>query len=224
MSRFTFVSCAAVAFSLLSGCAEDDAVIEVGVGTTSQALAAEQAPEQADESTAGAGAGEGAVPGGAASAARHVRITVKEIRVHIAGDGDDEDSRGAASARGPAAAEERADGAGWTTVFSGRRTINLSDHTALASILGSANSRPGRLTQVRLVLDGAAELVENGQSSALACPSCEVSGLKVINPGGERLEGGKRHGLLLAFDANTSIVDQAGTPILRPVIRIDRRR
>lgn len=223
MSRFMLVSCAVVALALQNGCAaEDDAVIDVGVGTISQALAAEQAPEQATESTAGAGEG---ASGSAASASRRLRIHVKEIRVHIAGDdGDGEGSRGASAGHAPSAGQDRAEGPGWTTVFSGRRTIDLSETTALASVLGSANARPGRLTQVRLILDGPAELVENGQSSPVACPSCEVSGLKVINPGGGRLEGGKRHGLLLAVDVNASLVDEGGALRLRPVIRVDRRR
>ncbi len=197
-----------------SACATstEDATVELGVASESSAL-------QAADGTAAPEAGAAAHP------SAHVRITVKEIRLHVAG--SDDGSKGNSAGKGAAANDDDAadgdgkdSGNGWVTVFSGDRTIEL-DHTAtLDSILGSAHAKPGKITQLRLVLDGQAVLVEGAVETPIACASCDTSGLKIIPRGDARLESGGHHHFVIAFDIDKSIVDEAGQVRMKPVLRI----
>ena len=192
-----------------TGCAaSEDATIDVGVASESSALQTADVP-----------AGPDAGPGTRASA--HVRVKVKEIRIHVAGDGG---GNGAAKSGGPNADETaddgKAGGNGWVTVFTGDRTIDLDRSVTLDSILGSAHASAGKLTQVRLVLDGQATLVDGGTERPIACASCDTSGLKILPKGSARLESGGHHHFVIAFDIDKSIVEEAGELRLKPVLRL----
>lgn len=165
------------ALSACFGAIDDEpAIVEVGIGSTSSAL-------QADE--------------GSVESARHLRLHVSEIRVHVAG------------------------GDGWATVFSGNRVVTLSANSPVQEILGSANAHAGRITQVRLLLASAPELVEGATTTELECGSCAESGLKIIPAGTLALEAGERRHVTIAFDVDRSIVDANGTLRLKPVMRLD---
>jgi hypothetical protein len=204
-SATRWLSCAlSLSLSLFACASEETATLEVEVGTTSQALAAE-APREAEEAT-----GDGAE---AVVAARHLRVVVREIRVHVA-------------AQGGGDAEEGEGGAGWTTVFAGERTIDLDSASSLGEILGSAEVPAGRLTQLRLVLDGAASLVDaDGTERAMACPSCDTSGLKIFPTQGAareaRLGEGAAHRARIAVDTNLSVIEDGEQLLLRPVVRLE---
>lgn len=224
IAALAFVSSLSFAFTGCTADAADDATIEVGVGSVSSAL-------QAD--------GPAASDGGAASttisdshASARVRIKVKEIRVHIAGTDVDKNPGAVKGAVKPVGSPEgtpdvddgasdgKEGGAGWITVFKGERLIDLDRTASLDAILGSAHAKPGKLTQVRLILDGAAVLVENGVETPLACGSCDTSGLKIVPKGTTRLESGTHRRLVLAVDLGKSLVDEGGQLRLKPVLRL----
>lgn len=215
MNTKIFGLACAVFVSGVMGCTasgEEDATLEVGVASESSALQAE--PATPDPATA-------AAPSAHPSA--HVRIKVKEIRVHIAGSGGGGHGQGAGK---PAAADDDSDGDGksggngWTTVFSGDRTIELDRTVSIDSLLGSAHAKAGKVTQIRLILDGQATLVDGGKETPLACGSCDTSGLKIIPKGDVRLESGRHHHFVLAFDLEKSLVDEGGQLRLKPVLRL----
>ena len=204
----SFLGCAAPACTTST----EDATVEMGVASESSALQAADAP--ADP-----------LGGAASHRSAHVRIKVKEIRLHVSG--NDEPSKGNSAAKGaPANAEDSADGDGkdggngWVTVFSGERTIELDHTVTLDSMVGSAHARPGKITQLRLILDGAAVLVEGGVETPIACSSCDTSGLKVIPRGEARLESGGHHRFVIAFDIDKSLIDEGGQLRMKPVLRL----
>lgn len=205
----------AIAAVLASGCSnEEDATVEVGVSSSSSALtASSDVPADTQVDTSGTPA--------AGHAAAHVRVTVRAIRVHVAGDGGDDNGSADKSKRPDAPADDDGTGDGWVTVFSGEKTIELDRTTSLDSVLGSAHVKAGKVTQIRLVLDGQAVLVEGGTETPLACGSCDTSGLKVI-PRNLRLDPGERGHFLLAIDLDQSLVDEGGALRLKPVIRLAR--
>lgn len=209
------MSNAVVALGLVSavavpGCAADEgnATLEVGVASVSSGLTAADASAQAPVSGI------------------HVRVTVKEIRVHVAGsDGASGVKPEKGADKALAAPNEDLDGdgksggAGWITVFRGERSLDL-DGLAVPTILGSVQVPAGKITQVRLILDGQARLVEGTNESPLACGSCDTSGLKILPKGDARLVGGTRHNYVLALDLDKSIVDEGGERRLKPVLRL----
>lgn len=210
------VAFASVLASAVSACATstEDATVEMGVASESSALQTADIP-------AGPDAGPGAHP------SAHVRIKVKAIRVHVAGS---DDAKGQAHGNGAAAGTDddtasgdgKDGGNGWVTVFSGERTLQLDRTATLDSILGSAHAKPGKITQVRLILDGQAVLVEGAAETPIACGSCDTTGLKVIPRGDARLESGGRHHFVIAFDIDKSLVDEGGQLRLKPVLRLAR--
>ena len=199
----------------VSGCAAgtEDATVDVGVASESAALQA-----------AGVPAGPDAGPGSSAGA--HVRIKVKAIRVHVAG--DDGAGHGPSAGKGASAASDdtaadgdgQGGGDGWVTVFTGDRTIELDRTVSLDAILGSAHAKAGKLTQVRLILDGQATLVDAGVETPIACGSCDTSGLKIIPRGKARLEAGGHHHFVIAFDIDKSLIDEGGQLRLKPVLHL----
>jgi hypothetical protein len=201
--------------SVLSGCAAstEDATVDVGVASESSALQAADVPVGPD-----------AGPGTRASA--HVRVKVKEIRIHVAGNDDSKGAgqqaadKAAATATDDAEGDGKDGGNGWVTVFTGDRTLDLDGAASLDAILGSGHAKAGKLTQVRLILDGQAVLVDAGAETPLACGSCDTSGLKIIPKGNARLEAGGHHHFVIAFDVAKSLVDEGGELRLKPVLRL----
>ena len=76
------------------------------------------------------------------------------------------------------------------------------------------------MTQVRLILDGQATLVEAGVETPIACGSCDTSGLKIIPKGDVRLESGGHHHFVVAFDIDKSLISEGGQLRLKPVLRL----
>lgn len=179
----------------VSACTEDEATVEIGVVAQPLASVATTPPA-----------------GSESHAASRLRVRVREIRVHVAAVGEGRDT------------DEADAPAGFRTVFTGDRIIELSNASSVAELLGDASVPAGRLTQIRLVLDGAATAIdEAGAESALTCPSCDTSGLKIILRGGIRLEGGERRRLDVALDTARSIAIAAdGQRSLVPVIGLAR--
>ncbi len=178
----------------LAGCgsAGGDASVEVGI--TAQPLQA-------------------AAPSSGPDAQRHLAITVTEVDVHVASTGGD-DATKADSAPGKDASES-----GWITVFSGKTRVDLFDAASTEARIAAMDVPAGKLTQVRLVLDGA-ELVEGTTTTAVACPSCSQWGLKIITEGKVEVTAGGTLHLALDFDQTKSLSQDESGYRMDPVIKI----
>jgi hypothetical protein len=181
----------------LAGCggAGGDASVEVGI--TAQPL----------QTTAPSSGGSGA------DAQRHLVITVTEVDVHVAATG------GGDAAKADSAPGKDTGGSGWITVFSGRTRVDLFDATSTEALLGAMDVPAGKITQVRLVLDGV-ELVEGATTTAVACPSCSQSGLKIITEGKVDVAAGGTLHLALDFDQTKSLSQDEAGYRMDPVIKI----
>jgi hypothetical protein len=178
----------------LAGCGGGDASVEVGI--TAQALQA-TAPS----------------PGGSGATTRHLVITVTEVNVHVAATGADDETKAESSAA------KDTGGSGWITVFSGKTDVDLFDATSTEELLGSIAVPAGKITQVRLVLAGA-ELIDGATTTAVTCPSCSESGLKIITEGKVEVAAGGTLHLTLDFDQAKSLTQDGIGYRLAPVIKI----
>ena len=181
----------------LAGCGNGggggDASLEVGI--TAQAL------QVTPPSSAGSGA----------TTQRHLVITVDQVKLHVAATGADDDS----------AHDTDTDTgrSGWKMAFSGSTEVDLFDATSTEALLSSIVVPAGKITQVRLVLAGA-KLVEGATTTAVTCPSCLETGLKIILGGKVDVVEGDRLHLQLDFDQATSLTHDETGYRLAPVIKL----
>ena len=183
---------------ILAGCGSSGGEGSVELGITAQAL---------QTTTPSAG-------GSGASTQRHLVVTVTEVTVHVAATGADE-------ANDPSDPGKDPGGSGWITVFSGKTDVDLFDATSTEELLGSIAIPAGKITQVRLVLAGA-ELVDGATTTAVTCPSCSQSGLKIITEGKVEVAAGGTLHLALDFDQTRSLTRDESGYRLAPVIKITR--
>ena len=179
---------------MVAGCggAGGDASIEVGI--TAQAL----------QTTSSGGSG--------ATDQRHLVITVTEVDVHVAAIGGDDDDDNAPPGK-------TAGGSGWIKAFSGETKVDLLDAIATEALLGSITVPAGKITQVRLVLTDA-ELAYGLETTAVTCPSCSESGLKIVTEGKVNVAVGGTLHLALEFDQAKSLTQDEAGYRLNPVIKI----
>ncbi len=171
-----------------------DASVEVGI--TAQAL-------QTTTPSSGSGA----------TTERHLVITVTDVTVHVAATGADDEAKA-----DPVSGKDTGE-SGWITVFTGETKVDLFDATATEKLLGSMTIPVGKITQVRLVL-ASAELVDGVTTTAVSCPSCSESGLKIITEGKVEVAVGGTIHLALDFDQTKSLThDEAGYR-LAPVLKV----
>lgn len=153
----------------------------------------------------------------------HAWVDIGEIYLQGGGGGEDDEG----------------DGGGRVTLFSGPTgpldLLELIDDTEeLASVVIPA----GRYGQLRVVLEGAAIELENGEvyntdgfeppgdppvTGELVCPSCGTSGFKVLLQGRELDLLDAEELLVLDFDAGESFAREAGMSgrwIVTPVIKL----
>lgn len=129
-----------------------------------------------------------------AEAATSIVVTVKNIEVHVFGDGGD---------------------AGWLTVIAEPRKFDLVKLRGIEEILGSATLEPGRYQQIRLEVAKAVVTIR-GNERAAAIPSEK---LRLV--GGFDVTAGVTTILTLDFDAERSIVFRPGVgPQLKPVVKL----
>jgi uncharacterized protein DUF4382/carboxypeptidase family protein len=176
-----------------------------------------------------------------------VFVTIKEVQVHLSGDGEvednDQDSQDETDAEeGPETQEETGDESenqdadndndeegGWITVAMPNETFNLMDlRNCLLEKLGSAKLTAGQsVTQIRLILsDTATEghpfanyVVIAGEPQEIKVPSGSETGIK-INPQGpvDIQEDGEVH-VTLRIDLDKSLVFTGeGKILFKPVV------
>jgi hypothetical protein len=180
----------------LAGCGSNGGEGSVEVGITAQAL-------QATTPSSGSSG---------ATTQRHLVITVTEVTVHVAATGADEGGDESAPGKDPS-------GSGWLTLFSGKTDVDLFDATSTEELLGSIAVPAGKITQVRLVLAGA-ELIDGATTTAVMCPSCSESGLKIITEGKVEVAAGGTLHLALDVDQSRSLTQDENGYRLAPVIKI----
>lgn len=138
----------------------------------------------------------------------NVWITVTKVRAHRSGDAAETDS-------------------GWSdiTLDPPRRIDLLGLQNGELEDLGQTTLPAGEYTQIRLVLDDAADANElvlsaTGETVAMKTPSGQRSGLKLIHPFEVQADSEMR--LVLDFDACRSIVKSgaSGQYLLKPVISV----
>lgn len=108
----------------------------------------------------------------------------------------------------------------WTSLETEAGIYNLLDLTGGVSQLLVDDEIPaGYIDQIRLVLGDNNSIEIDGEELALATPSAQQSGLKImIN---DDLDPGEIYNYILDFDVEESIVTQgSGNYILKPVIRL----
>jgi Domain of unknown function (DUF4382) len=152
----------------------------------------------------------------AGSTVRALQVTVKEVQIGVVAGGavevnDPQHGQGGTPAEGEA----------WTTVFTGSRVVDLTDAAAAEAFLGSVDVPAGRVTQVRLVLDGDPMLTVGGVPFPCVCPSCSESGIKIVPQGNLVVAAGDRLHLTLDFDAQASLRLDGTTWRMDPVIHLD---
>ena len=136
-----------------------------------------------------------------AATAGDVHITVTQVAVHLAQDGNESKS------------EE------FITVFEGSEELNLSDLVATEAFLDAGQVPAGKVTQIRLIISEA--FFDDGINKfPIECPSCTETGIK-LNPSGklEVPEGGNLD-LTLDFDLDASLSGTTDSLRLDPVIKI----
>ena len=150
-------------------------------------------------------------------------VTIDEVKVHLAGSKEDkaeDGEHGKDQEQDKVKGEGDDEDGGWFTVFEGAQSIDLLDAQADQVFLGSITVPAGRITQVRLILEPAMQLVLDGKSLAVSCAACTRSGLKVVIPGGLEVQPGGSLDLSLDIDARASLLIDASGYRMTPVIRI----
>jgi hypothetical protein len=148
-------------------------------------------------------------------------VTVNALRVHV---GDDDDDSAPVVNDAGVAEDDDAAGGGWHTVFTGAAQLDLADADATALFLGTAEVPAGKITQIRLVLDGApVYTTADGAAHDVTCPSCTTSGLKIVTRG-LVLEGGDHLALDLVFDPATELSLTPTGYRMMPVVKLDEVR
>lgn len=192
----------------------EGSTIAVGITSSSQALTAVEDAETP----------------GAIESEQHLWITVERVKVHVAGEEDDDsvpgldDGTSGPPEKAPPGGEPMGDdeGGGWFTVFEGSETIDLLHAGETEAFLAEHEVPAGKVTQIRLVLAGGATLEVHGEKTGVTCPSCSQSGLKVVTSGGLSAPADGVLEITLEFDADASLVSQGDGKgyIIKPVIRL----
>jgi hypothetical protein len=199
----TLISAAIVAAMLALGCTSpNEGRVSAALGTTSQLAA-------------------GSITGDQTTLATHLFVTVTAVKVRVEPDERAEPTRGEAEHRRavepkPVADEDES----WFTVFSGALRIDLADLGSDVRLLGMIGVPAGRVTQIRLQLADDVLLVQNGASTAVACPSCATSGLKIEVDDDALVTAGGHLQLTMAVDLRLSLVLDNGRLTMRPVLKI----
>ena len=152
----------------------------------------------------------------AVASVRQLVLTVNEVRVHD--DGDDTTTGGDSGATA-----DGATGTGWIVLCSGPQTFDLLQYQNGATLPlcgGQAVTVPtGTVSQLRLGVQSAQLVMDNGATQDLAVPSGPQSGFKIDV--GESVQKDQTLSIKLDFVADQSLVQQGnGSWSLKPVLRV----
>jgi hypothetical protein len=193
-------------FMTLTACSSGTGRIELAVGASSQLTADDVGATETQ------------------AEAPRLLVTVARVDVHVGGDdddddGDDVDPNDPIDPNDPG--DDDGDGGGWITVFTGPLEVDLADAASGEILLGGAEVPVGRVTQIRLILDGDARLVTGEESVTVACPSCTQTGIKIVTRGQVVVEEDETIEVDLIFDTVASVIAGLDGLRLSPVIRLE---
>lgn len=171
------------------------------------------------------------------STIEHVYVTLNHVEVHVAGADDDGADAGAESAKskddtetsdgGENDTSDGEDGAGgWRTVTPKAGTFDLvALQNDVRAALGELDLPSGKITQIRLFIDGAGKnevVLTSGETCPLDLSNVPSTGIKINHPfKALDVEDSSKLNLVVDFDLNESL-DQGGTCsfTLKPVIKL----
>jgi hypothetical protein len=141
-------------------------------------------------------------------------LTINSIQIHKTGENS---------------TDENVTAAGWITIFSGSKTLDLLNYTDAKAIIGEKELDAGKYTQIRLYIGDATINITNSemyiknkkyQMTVAGSGNLEVPSkvLKLNHP--FTVEEGKTLSLTLDFDVPNSVRRAGATYFLNPVINI----
>jgi hypothetical protein len=160
------------------------------------------------------------------SAIDHVFVSLARVEVHVAGDDEGESNQGDASKAAAEAEADGGDGAGWRTVTPKAGTFDLvALQDDVRATLGELELPSGKLTQIRLFIDGEARnevVLTNGDTCALELSSVPPTGIKINHPfKALDVSESSQLKLVVDFDLRQSLDQAAACSFtLRPVIEL----
>ncbi|MCP9290526.1 DUF4382 domain-containing protein [Gracilimonas sediminicola] len=141
-----------------------------------------------------------------------VNIEIRQVLVNQDEDADEPNDNGEDN-------DEGEEDNGWYSILDDSMTVNLLDYQNGNTLeLGETELETGQYNQVRLILGDDNTVVVDGETYALATPSAQQSGLKLLV--NANVEEDQVYELVIDFDASQSIVETGnGNYILKPVLR-----
>ncbi|MEZ4308875.1 MAG: DUF4382 domain-containing protein [Polyangiaceae bacterium] len=150
--------------------------------------------------------------------ATRLELAIREVRIHVAWSDDFDDETDGAPKDDPGKLDDE-DG-GWISI-PGRRLLVLEPGASVIE-LGEAEVPAGRITQVRLVLDGDATLwQEESRPQVVDCPSCTTSGLKLLVDNDVEVRPDETTRLRLMFDLSLSELENGQRLKLGPIVHVE---
>jgi hypothetical protein len=153
------------------------------------------------------------------AAIEHVFVSLDRVEVHVAGSDESEAEGGGTNGAGD-------DATGWRTVAPKAGTFDLvALQNDVRATLGELDLPSGKITQIRLFIDGAARnevLLTSGATCSLDLSSVPPTGIKINHPfKALDVSESSKLTLVVDFDLNQSL-DQAGACAftLKPVIEL----
>ncbi|WP_428236193.1 DUF4382 domain-containing protein [Gracilimonas sp.] len=141
-----------------------------------------------------------------------VNIEIRQVLVNQDEDAEEPNDNGEDN-------DEGEEDNGWFSILDDSMTVNLLDYQNGNTLeLGETELEAGQYNQLRLILGDDNTVVVDGETYALATPSAQQSGLKLLV--NATVEEDQVYELVIDFDASQSIVETGnGNYILKPVLR-----
>ena len=161
----------------------------------------------------------------------HVYVSLNHVEVHVAGDDANDDASDAGEPDDDTTASTKDDSndgkdGGWRTVTPKAGTFDLvALQDDVRAALGELELPSGKITQIRLFIDGAGRnevVLASGQSCPLDLASVPPTGIKINHPfKALDVTDSSKLNLVVDFDLDESL-EQAGTCAftLKPVIKL----
>jgi hypothetical protein len=156
----------------------------------------------------------------------HVYVSLNHVDVHVAGDDANDDAPDAGDASSDDESDTGEHDSGWRTVTPKAGTFDLvALQDDVRAALGELELPSGKITQIRLFIDGAGRnevVLASGQSCPLDLASVPPTGIKINHPfKALDVTDSSKLNLVVDFDLDESL-EQAGTCAftLKPVIKL----
>jgi len=156
----------------------------------------------------------------------HVYVSLNHVDVHVAGDAAKDEASDDGEDAGSAGADDGANEPGWRTVTPKAGTFDLvALRNDVRAALGELDLPDGKITQIRLFMDGAGRnevLLASGEACPLDLSSVPPTGIKINHPfKALDVTDSSKLNLVVDFDLDESLSQTAACSFtLRPVIKL----